>query len=250
MLAFVVVFCLMAIISYAILNDIHIPYQGKCYYTAISMMQQWPALRGIYLNGDIAEIESVSAHPKSPTAQRLLLDELDCVNKEFDNLQKLFPGIPVHYLSGNHEFRMYRFIRDMAPQLWGMLHEPKIFKFDQRPGWMFHNYGPTQLVKVGKTRDLYVRHEPIAGGATHSKGTAEKSVVSIIYGHTHVYQQYTAKKFGPNPYNVTAISNGWLGDITKPCFDYRGSKDNWQNGFTRVDCDERTGEYEARFIFL
>ena len=108
---------------------------------------------------------------------------------------------------------------------------------------------PTQLVKVGCTKDLYVRHEPLVGGASHAKGTAEKSLVSLIYGHTHVYQSYTHKKFGPEPTTVTAISNGFLGDIRAKCFDYRGSKDNWQEGFTRIDCDEDTGLYTCQFIF-
>jgi hypothetical protein len=134
--------------------------------------------------------------------------------------------------------------------MWGMFNEPKLLQFDKRTKWKFYDYGPTQLVKIGKTKDLYCRHEPLGSGQVHSKSTAEKCLVSLVYGHTHTYQQYTHKKFGPKCYNVTAISNGWLGDINKACFDYRGSKDNWQNGFTRVDCDEKTGEYEARFIYL
>lgn len=205
---------------------------------------------GIFLNGDIMEIESVSAHPKSPSAQRLLFDELEYGNKKFDQLQKMFKDIPVDYLCGNHEYRIYRYVRDIAPQMWGMLSEPKLFKFEDRPGWKFHDYGPNQLVKIGKTKDLYCRHEPLGSGATHAKGTAEKALVSIIYGHTHTYQQFIHKKFGPKSTTVTAVSNGWLGDITKTCFDYRGSKDNWQNGFSVIECDEKTGEYEIRFIYL
>lgn len=249
MLAFVVVFCLMAIIQYAILNDIHFPKEGKCYYTAISMMQQWPALRGIYLNGDIAEIESVSAHPKSPTAQRLLLAELDYVNQKFDTLHRLFPDIPVYFIEGNHCHRIFRYIRDRAPELWGLLDSPKLFKFEERK-WMFFPYGPTQWVKCGKAKNLYVRHEPLGGGANHAKGTAEKAYVSVLYGHTHQFQQYLHKKMGPAPFTNIAMSCGWLGNISDPCFDYRGARDNWINGFTRVDVDERTGEFELRFIYL
>ena len=213
-------------------------------------MQSWPDLKHIVLNGDILEIESVSAHPKSPRAQQSLLAELDYANQKFDQLQKMFTDVPVDYLSGNHEFRMYRFLRDIAPQLWGMLECPKVFKFEERPLWKFYDYGPTQLVKVGKANNLYCRHEPLVGGANHASGTAAKSLHSIIYGHTHVYQSQTHKKFGVKPISVTAISNGWLGDINKSCFDYRGSKDNWQQGFMRIDCDEKTGEYECRFQYL
>ena len=241
----------MGIIQYAILNDIHWPYHDKIAYDkALKMMQKWPDLRGIYLNGDICEIESVSSHPKSPRAQQSLLDELDYANKKFDQLEEIFGDIPIDYLAGNHENRIYRYLRDVAPHLWGMLEAPKLFRFDERKNFRFHDYGPSQLVKVGQTADFYCRHEPLVGGAFHAKGSAEKSLVSLIYGHTHVHQQYTHKKFGPIPKNVTAVSNGWLGDISKACFDYRGSKDNWQLGFSRIDCDERDGSYEIRFISL
>lgn len=240
----------MAIVSYAILNDIHFPYESKAYYRALALMQKWPNLKHIYLNGDIAEIESCSSHPKTPTAQQLLLNEIDYVNKKFDMLERMFPDVKVHYICGNHEHRIFRYLRDIAPNLWGMLSSPKLFKFDERPNFKFYDYGPTQLIKCGSTKDLYVRHEPLAGGANHAKGTAEKAYVSIIYGHTHVHQIYTHKKYGPKPIVCTAISNGFLGDIKADCFNYRGTKDNWQLGFTRVDCDESTGEYKYEFIYL
>lgn len=239
---------LVSIIQYATLNDVHFPYESKAYYKALDMIGKFPDLRGIFLNGDIAEIESCSTHPKTPTAQKLLLDELDYVNKKFDQLEKMFPDIPVVVLEGNHCYRIFRFIRDVAPQMWGLIHTPKLFRFDER-GWKFVAYGPNQWHKAGKA-NLWLRHEPLAGGAAHAKGTAEKSYVNVLYGHTHVFQQHTHKKAGPEPYTVTATSGGWLGDIKADCFDYRGSRDNWQNGFTRIDCDEKTGEYELRFVYL
>lgn len=240
----------MAIVQYAILNDIHFPYEARAYYKAINLIEKFPDLRGIYLNGDICEIESVSTHPKGPRAESSLLSEVEYANKKFDELEKLFGDLPIDYVCGNHEYRIFRYIRDVAPHLWGMLEAPKLFRFDERANFKFHDYGPSQLVRVGLTRDLYARHEPLGGGVNHAKATAEKATVSIIYGHTHVYQVAQHKKFGPISQTVTAISNGWLGDITKDCFDYRGSRDNWQLGFTRVDCDEKTGEYECRFVYL
>ena len=241
----------MAKIQYVILNDIHFPYEAThAYNKALSMAKALPRLRGIFLNGDVAEIESVSSHPKSQQSQTKLLEELGYINEKLDELQKMFKKVPVHYICGNHEHRIYRYVRDVAPQLWGMLDCPKLLGFDRRPLWTFHEYGPTQLVKVGKCKDLYCRHEPLAGGANHAAGTAIKSMVSIIYGHTHVYQLSTHKKFGPKPKLVTAMSNGYLGDINNSVFDYRGARDNWVNGFSIIECDEKTGEYEIRFVNL
>lgn len=236
--------------QWVVLNDIHFKHESKAYYEALKLSGKMPNLKGIILNGDVAEIESVSRHPKSPKAAQLLIDEIDYLNQKLDTLQRLFPGLPVEYICGNHEHRVYRFIRDVAPQMWGMAQFPKLLRFDERKNFRFHDYTTNQLIKVGKTRDLYARHEPLAGGQMHAKGTAEKATVSIIYGHTHVRQQFTHKKFGPKPYTVTAYSNGWLGDIKNSCFDYRGPRDNWQLGFSRIDCEEKNGDYEVRFIEL
>lgn len=237
----------MSIVRYAVLNDVHFPYESSKYHVALKRISAWGNLAGIFFNGDIGEFESVSTHPKGPTAATRLRKELDYINGKFDYIQKTFADIPVTLVCGNHSYRIFRYVRDVAPEMWGVVPScPKLLRFDERPGWKFVDYGPSQLVRCGKS-DLWLRHEPLAGGANHAKGTAEKSYVSILYGHTHVYQQYTHKKFGPRPIIVTATSGGWLGDPKHDVFDYRGSKDNWVQGFSEVECDERTGEYELYF---
>lgn len=236
----------MSIVRYAVLGDIHFPYESQKYHVAIRRVMDWKNLAGIFLNGDIGEFESVSSHPKGPSASNRLRTELDYINEKFDFLQKTFADVPVTLICGNHSYRIFRYIRDVAPEMWGLIDCPKLLKFDERPGWKFVDYGPSQLVRCGKA-DLYLRHEPLSGGANHSKGTAEKSLVSLLYGHTHVFQQYTHKKFGPTPVTVTATSGGWLGDPKFDIFDYRGPKDNWVHGFTEIECDDTTGEYELYF---
>jgi hypothetical protein len=238
----------MGIIQYAILNDIHFPYEARAFYDALDLIKGWPNLKHIYLNGDCMEVESLSSHPKHPIHNKFFNQEIEYANTKFDLIQRKFKNMPVTLIEGNHCFRYFRFIRDVAPEMWGLIQFPSLLQFEKRKNWIFIPYGPTQWVKCGNTRDLWLRHEPLVGGANHAKGTAEKSYVSVIYGHTHQVQQYTVKKSGPEPYHVTAYSGGWLGDISKPCFDYRGAKDNWMLGFTRIDCNDETNEYEVRFI--
>lgn len=240
----------MSLIQYAVFNDVHYPYESKAYYEALSLAQKFPNLRGLILNGDILEIESVSRHPKTPGAQRALVHEIIYANKKFDQIQKIFGDLPVEFIEGNHCHRILRYIRDVAPEMWGMIHTPKLFEFEKRPNWHFLPYGPAQWFKVPHTRDLYARHEPLVGGQMCAKGTAEKSYVSVLFGHTHTHQSYVHKKAGPKPYHTLAMACGWLGDISKACFDYRGPKDNWMTGFTRVDVDTKSGEFEARFLKL
>lgn len=239
----------MAIVQYAVLNDIHFPYESPKYKKALSIIESFPDLKHIYLNGDIAEIESVSSHPKTPNSQKSLMAEMDYINSRFDEIEKTFKKVPVTLIEGNHCYRIFRYIRDVCPELWGLLHTPELFKFPKRQ-WKFIPYSPTQWQKCGDS-NLFLRHEPLVGGVNHAKGTAEKATVDVLYGHTHVFQQFTHKKLGPDGGKlVTATSGGWLGDITQRCFDYRGNKDNWREMFTRIDCDEKSGKYELRPIFL
>lgn len=238
----------MALVRYAVLNDIHMPYESKAYARALKIIEGWSDLKGIILNGDIAEIESVSTHAKHPEGNHFLSREIDYVNEKFDFIEKKFQGVPVALVEGNHCHRVFRYIRDIAPQLWGIVEAPSLFKFDER-GWKFFRYGPNQLVRIGQT-ELWVRHEPLGMGQYPCKVTAENSYVDILFGHTHIQQTYVHKKFGPNPKITRAYSGGWLGDATHPIFDYRGSKDKWVLGFSEIIVDEVTWEYGYRFVDL
>lgn len=234
---------------YAILNDVHHPYEDKSRYKVALNIMQAMNVAHIYLNGDIAEFQGVSAWPSHPSEKMNFCQEVDYLNKKFDELQDLFQDVPVTYLCGNHEYRFFRYIRDIAPSMWGLIDCPSLLKFPERPLWKFVDYGPTQLARCGKS-NLYLRHEPLGGGGNPAKATAESSYIDIGFGHTHKYCTYSHRKFGPKSLISTAYSLGWLGDKSRHVFDYRGAKDAWVVGFTIIECDTKTGQYTLDFINL
>ncbi len=239
----------MSIERYGILNDIHFPYEDKARYKVALNIFQKVGINHLYLNGDIAEFQAVSTHSKHPAEQMAFCKEVKYCNDRFDQIEKLFPGVPVTLIEGNHCYRFFRYIRDIAPQMWGLIDCPIILGFDKRPNWKFVSYGPSQLQRAGKS-NLFLRHEPLSASLGAAKITAEGSYVDIAFGHTHRYQSYTHRKFGPSPITNTAYSLGWLGDRKYACFDYRGSKDTWVEGCTIVECDTETGKYSLEFINL
>ncbi len=235
--------------NYAILNDIHFPFEDKARYkVALKILKSVLNLKHVYLNGDIGEFNGVSQHPKMPGGLPFC-HEIDYINVKFDELGKMFPRIPFTLNEGNHCNRFFRYIRDVAPQMWGLITCPLILKFEQRPLWKFVPYGPSQLIQCGKS-NLYLRHEPLGMGKNHAKATAENSNIDLAYGHTHQYQIATHRKFGLKPTTNKAYSLGWLGDETNHIFDYRGAKDNWVKGITIVSCEPKSGEYNLEFIDL
>jgi hypothetical protein len=238
------------LLDYAILNDIHFPFEDRTRYgVALKIIKSLPNLAHIYLNGDIGEFLSVGSWPHHPQDHMKLADEVAYMNKRFDEIEKLFPGVPVTLIEGNHCYRFFRYIRDIAPQMWGLIDCPLLLKFPERPGWKFVPYGPTQLVRCGKS-NLYLRHEPLGRGQACAKVTAESSVCDIAFGHTHTYQVYSHRKFGPCPVITKAYSLGWLGDKSRTVFDYRGAKDSWVEGMTVVRAEPTSGDYELTFIDL
>ncbi len=239
----------MGIQRYAILNDIHMPFEDRLRYAVALNILKAVRPDHIYLNGDIAEFLSISAHPKHPGESVTFPTEVDYMNKKFDELQTLFPEVPVTLLEGNHCYRFFRYIRDVAPQMWGIIDCPALLKFPDRPGWKFVPYGPTQLVRCGVS-NLWLRHEPLGMGANPAKVTAEHAYIDMGFGHCHRYQTYSHKKFGPKPFVNTAYCLGWLGDKSRPVFDYRGAKDQWVTGITIVEADEKSGQYQLDFICL
>lgn len=231
------------------MNDIHFPFEDRTAYAVALKILSDVGISHLYLNGDILEAQGVSAHPVHPSEKGSFCHEVDYANKKFDELQALFPDIPVTLIEGNHCYRFFRYIRDIAPQMWGLLDCPSLLKFPERPRWKFVPYGPTQLVKCEES-NLYLRHEPLGKGTGHAKQTAESSYIDIGYGHTHTFDIYSHRKFGPNPIANKAYSLGWLGDKSRHCFDYRGPKDRWVKGCTIVEYDTENGAYVLEFIPL
>lgn len=237
------------IVRYGIMNDIHFPYEHKQKYKLALEILSHAGISKLYLNGDIGEFLGVSKHPIDPRVGGPLCAEVEYMNKRFDELTQMFEDIPVTLIEGNHCYRFFRYIRDVAPQMWGLIDCPLILKFPERSKWKFVPYGPTQLVKCGES-NLYLRHAPLGGGQNPAKMTAENALVDIAFGHVHTYQVHTHRKFGPTPLINKAYALGWLGDKSSPVFDYRGSKDRWVEGCTIIECDTETGDYTLEFISL
>ena len=234
---------------YGILNDVHFPYEDRQRYELALRIFQAAGISRLYLNGDIVEFLAVSSWKVHPGERADFSFEVQYANKKFDELMLAFPDVPVTYICGNHEHRFFRYVRDIAPAMWGLLDCPSLLKFPERPLWKFVDYGPSQLERCGNS-NLWLRHEPLGGLANCARQTAEKSSVDIAFGHTHVYQVHTHRKFGPVPSCTKAYSLGWLGDKARNVFDYRGAKDNWVQGCTLVECETSTGEYTLEFIDL
>ena len=208
----------------AVIMDTHRPYHDqRAYNLLLRVMKDLPSLDEIVLIGDYGEFISVGSHPKDPDLEGLLSNELKSVNDGLDQLDKLFPRSKKVFIEGNHEYRLSRFIRDKAPQLYGSIDAKRLLRIDERRDWKWVPYGPDQQHKVLGSK-LYARHEPSGGGEHCAAGTVKKSGCSVIFGHVHRIQEFQTVML--NGQNHRGITSGWLGDKNHKVFRY--VKNHWQ----------------------
>ena len=181
----------------------------------------------LYLLGDFGEFESVSSHSRCPKTKSFLKDEVYEIHQVLRRINLAMPDTEKHYISGNHELRIARYIRDNCPDLFGCVAIPEILTLDEY-GFKFHEYGTNQLVRIANSH-LYARHEPYGRTA---EASAKKALCSIINGHDHKIQE--AQIVSATGENYRCISTGWLGNQNCKIFNYNKTRPQWAHGFSIV----------------
>jgi UDP-2,3-diacylglucosamine pyrophosphatase LpxH len=228
-----------------IIPDSHIPFHNR---KAVSLMLEAAKninVSEIVILGDLADFYCVSSHPKDPRVPSLLTEEIKEVNLFLDLLDKEFPGSQKIYLSGNHEFRLERYLIDKAPALFGTTSTEYLLNLNKRIRWKFITYGPNQIHYVLGSY-LGARHEPIG---TSAKLTASKALCNLVFGHTHrIEESHIVALDGTNH---VCFSVGWLGDKRfDQVFNYVKGHHQWQLGFGIVYVDDKSRLFYHKKIHI
>ncbi len=214
--------------SALIIPDCHIPYHDqRAYNLMLEVAQDLPDLQEIVILGDYADFYAVNSHGKHPKYNQVLMDEVSQVRKELELLSNMFPKARRVFISGNHEYRLERYIYDRAPDLFGVVDTPTILQLDDL-GWEFVPYQSNQKHSVMGSH-LYARHEPIGGGVHAASSTVDKAGCSMIFGHVHRIQQY--RKVFIDGQDHLGACVGWLGNKDHDVMQYVKSHAQWQLGF-------------------
>ena len=220
-----------------ILSDIHIPYEDKvALEIAINYMIDCDPDH-IVLNGDIADMYTVSSYDKYTRNRPSIQDEIDAVVHFLRRLKLLFPEAKISFLVGNHEVRLQKYIQKNADALveLDVLSLSKLFKLEEM---QIDCYPPNRPLQIGK--DLLITHGELcrkAAGST-ARGHRDKYNSSIAVGHIHrgsiAYQR---------------VGDGQHIMIENPCLckmdvEY-GNFFDWLHGFTELLVSEE-GDITAK----
>ena len=213
-------------------NDIHLPYHDKFAVQACFAEFKKRKVDGIYLNGDIMDLEDVSRFEKMPDG-RYLRDEIEVGRSFVKSLRKLFPNIPIYWKDGNHEKRLEAYVASKAPEL------VKLFGMDIPTQLELEEYGIIHVPehKVAKFGKLWIAHGHELGLKSGTVNIARqvrmRVGVNVMFGHWHKNQQDSSRNLADEVHSAWAI--GCLAYL-KPR--YTGVLNQWTQGGATVDLHE------------
>lgn len=200
--------------------DTHAPYHDE---RAVSLVEQvveeWqPEI--LVVGGDWADNLAVSGHAKSRAGLGNLKDELLAAATRLETLSR---GIKErHFVMGNHETRLERYVAQRAPELDGLLNIADMLCLQKWTSITPYN----ETFKLGK---LNITHDLGESGQNAHRSAAAAYMGSAIINHTHrMAYEVIGRQIGPP---VVAAMFGWLGDYRAVEYLHRAKAKRWPLGF-------------------
>ena len=228
----------------ALLFDCHVPYQDNdAYYMALDYLRMLkPKVNRVVLAGDFVDFYKISFW-KSDPARLSFEDEVGVAIDILKELRKMFYRTPIDYLEGNHEERLFRYVRDKAPDLLFRNRIDDVLRLKRRRIQYVSNI---ERICQGKRPyslgKLYVLHGHEKKVSMNAVNLARlyylKCKTNVIAGHHHKSDYSLVRKL--DGLYEGAWSVGQLGKLSEP---YQPIND-WNHGFAYVDVHDN-GYFEV-----
>ena len=200
--------------------DTHAPYHNK---RAVELVREvilgWePDI--VVVEGDWVDNLSVSGHEQAKVRARNLKAEM---TEARELLAYMFHGIKErHFVMGNHETRLDRYIAKRAPELDGLLSVEEMLDLGEWTSVTQYN----ETLRLGK---LNITHDVGKAGQNAHRSAAQSYMGSAIIGHTHRMAYDVIGRQAGAP--VVAAMFGWLGDANEVEYLHRAEAKRWPLGF-------------------
>jgi predicted phosphodiesterase len=225
-------YTIQGVTNLGVCNDIHLPYHDKFAVQACFAEFKRRNVDGIYLNGDIMDMENVSRFEHAPNG-RYLKDEIDVGRAFLKSLRKMFPNIPIYWKDGNHEKRLESYITSRCEELANLygMDIPTLLQLQD----LDITYVPEQ--KVSKFGNLWIAHGHELGLRSGTVNIARqvrmRVGVNIIFGHWHKNQTDSSRNLADEIHSAWAVGSLCY---LKPR--YTGVLNQWTQGGATVQLHE------------
>ena len=202
--------------------DCHVPFHDTKAFDLMLRAAKSFRPHVVVVLGDFLDCYSVSQHDKNPERVGQLSSEIHAGRMALAKLKQF--GSQHHYIMGNHEDRLERYLAVNAPAVFSLMKVSELLRLKET-GWTFTPY--KRSYKLGK---LHITHDTGTAGQNAARQSMEVFGGSTIIGHTHRMElSYRGRADGPP--SVGAMF-GWLGDFDK--VDYMHAmkaRRDWVHGF-------------------
>lgn len=209
-----------------VIPDVHVPFHDKKAWDLVCKVHNVAKPDKTVIIGDFADFLAVSFFPKPPGRLNNLEHEVDATNEALNRL-----GKDTVFLQGNHEYRLEKYLKQKAPELFGLVECKKLFKIQER-GWKWVPYMDHHV--IGK---VLFAHDLGHCGKHAALNTLAAAGMCTVFGHTHrggVHYGGTV-----NGEHRFALNVGWLGDYKQIDYMHRAKTRDWQHGFGWINMDDR-----------
>lgn len=219
-----------------VIGDTHNPYRDE---TAVKILRKTIKElqpKQVVFIGDWFDLYTCSLHtPSGPQRRFTLRDELDDGTALLHDLIRDVPNW--FFLSGNHEYRLQRYLAQKAPELFST--HPTVQEWAQIPDSQWVPYmSHITLGEVSYTHDLGF------SGRHSMSQTLDAFGGNVVFGHTHRGGTfYEGDVRGKHRF---AMNVGWLGDPNSIDYMHKSKTRHWQQGIGLVTQDGR-GRAWAQF---
>ena len=187
-----------------IANDVHGSMMDRPAVEAfLADLKDWDPDE-VVLNGDIIECGGFLAahHTLGYVAQAeyTLQDDIAAGNWFLDEIQKAAPRAQIHFIEGNHEDRLERWVVDQTmrhareAEFLRQLIGPEVLLRLKERGVTYYRRGehhlpglPPGWIKLGK---IFFVHE-LGGGKNAASAAVGRTAGNVVYAHTHVSDSST-----------------------------------------------------------
>lgn len=209
-----------------IFGDVHIPFHDNTALETMFTKFEEENVDSILINGDLLDFYQLSFHEKDPRVIHFK-DEIEAGKEFLAYLRDRFPGIPIYYITGNHENRFERYLRIKASELLDMdefrldviLHvaEYRIEFIPFRSKVVFGDYTIEHGDKI-----------PGAGGVVPARTLLMRLKSNSIVNHFHKSSESSQRVYGVGePTTIKAYSLGCMCDLAPEYMEIN----EWNHGF-------------------
>lgn len=209
--------------SFVFFGDTHCPFQDSSAIDAMLRVIQEFKPSHIYMLGDMIDCYSVSRFDRDPQRVLQFQDEIDSLRVLLKDVCLEAPSAEIHYLLGNHEVRVNKWLHS-HPEVSSLecLEPSELFGLKDY-GIIHHEEG--EVVRVA---DHIVTHGSVVrkGSGASARGQIDTYLTSGISGHTHRASHVFRKSLD--------TTFQWIecGCLTKLKPDYIVGPADWQHAIT------------------